>query len=1385
MRLGYYLSKGFSRNLCIRKPYYYIKNVTRSISLGIEKPEYKDVEYIRNIGISAHIDSGKTTLTERILYYTGKIREIHEVKGKDQVGATMDFMELERQRGITIQSAATYTNWKDCNINIIDTPGHVDFTVEVERALRVLDGAVLVLCGVGGVQSQTLTVNRQMKRYSVPCIAFINKLDRMGANPFRVVNQLRSKLAHNAALVQIPIGLEDELEGLIDIINRKAVYFKGEYGSDISYGEIPSHLKDVVEKRRHELIEHVSNADETLGEMYLNDKMPTEQELQAAIRRSCLKRAFTPVFVGSALKNKGVQPLLDGVIDFLPNPAEVENYAFVEVEGKESESIVLNPKRDNSHPFLGLAFKLEAGRFGQLTYMRIYQGMLQKGTNLYNSRTKKKVRVSRMARMHADNMVDVDEIYAGDICAFFGVDCASGDTFTTDSKSNMSMESMYVPEPVIHMSIKPKSSKDQDNFSKAVSRFTKEDPTFKVQWDDENKETVAAGMGELHLDIYCQRMFREYNCETILGKPKVAFRESLVAPCEFDYLHKKQHGGAGQYARVIGIMEPLPSHKNTKLEFSDETAGPNVPKTFIPAIKKGFLMMAEKGYLSGHKMAGVRFRIIDGDHHIVDSNELSFVLATQAAIKEVYEDGQWQILEPIMNVETVAPEDFQGSVMSQITKRRGVICSTDSNQGWFTVVAEIPLNDMFGFTTELRTLTQGKGEFSMEYSRYTPCTPDVQNEITRNYHNEQSELAKRKQSDAAQRLGIAPLQPLNLSIKAASFLVDYVEKANGGDNMAYTMSVDSNRGNTQLTRSLERILEEAQLTGELNLSGRKFKEFPKLASKFELDDTVYADLSKNRLSELPHEICDYLSLERIDCYNNVIRNVPEDITYVQCLTHLNLSRNQLTTLPSALCHLQKLQVLIASHNKLVSLPEEIGLLSHELMELDVSCNELSHLPSQIGFLTALRALNLRRNSLVELPIEVTSLRLIKLDVSENRIVYLPTRLRFMNSLVELVLENNPLSCPPAALCARGRIHIFKFLENQAQKEDRKKDALGFESESRRPQRRPTPRLNGLGTDHRRKRYTVDSGYCPSEGDKRWSQDSQDLIDAEEPKKIGIKGSEICKDKRLDRGLQKAGLLNASVPNNSIASKTPPAYPYVQPHNLTNGDASNKNSVIDSNNEVNRSKDVGRHWNKNKVDSSPSPLEENDEIQLADEHRRTAAKVLEQQQEESRRNRQISQDRTDGHSQSRIIQAVPAAPPLPPPLQLINGSAEDDDNLVNQDDVNYQRYEAQMAQIRLEEDKKKKKQIQKEAIFSYYMARTSPLRSSADSDRDLCSEDHNSKPTSPNLSPCPPSPLPNPPMPLNCITKTASPSTFSGTNGTLIHQLQPRPNGKTKLLVESH
>lgn len=508
--------------------------------------EHKSLENIRNIGISAHIDSGKTTLTERILFYTGRIAEMHEVKGKDNVGATMDSMELERQRGITIQSAATYTIWKEHNINIIDTPGHVDFTVEVERALRVLDGAILVLCAVGGVQSQSMTVNRQMKRYNVPCLAFINKLDRLGANPVRVLSQLRSKLSHNAAFVQLPMGVESDCKGIVDVVGQKAIYFDGDFGESIRFDDIPAEYRTQASDYRHELIEHVSNVDETLGEMFLEDKSITESDIKSAIRRTCLKRTFTPVFVGTALKNKGVQPLLDGVLDYLPNPGEVQNIALREREGQEPEKIVLDPTRSDKAPFLSLAFKLEAGRFGQLTYMRCYQGMLKKGDTIYNVRTLRKVRIARLVRLHSNNMEDVNEVFAGDIFALFGVDCASGDTFVTDPKLNLSCESIFVPEPVVSMSINPANNKDRDNFSKAIARFTKEDPTFKFHFDNDVKETIVSGMGELHLEIYAQRMEREYNCPVVLGKPKVAFRETLVSPCEFDYLHKKQSGGQGQ-----------------------------------------------------------------------------------------------------------------------------------------------------------------------------------------------------------------------------------------------------------------------------------------------------------------------------------------------------------------------------------------------------------------------------------------------------------------------------------------------------------------------------------------------------------------------------------------------------------------------------------------------------------------------------------------------------------------------------------------------------------------------------------------------------------------------------------------------------------------------
>lgn len=627
---------------------------------------------------------------------------MHEVKGKDNVGATMDSMELERQRGITIQSAATYTTWRDYNINIIDTPGHVDFTVEVERALRVLDGAILVLCAVGGVQSQTLTVNRQMKRYNVPCLAFINKLDRLGSNPDRVLHQMRSKLKHNAAFIQLPIGLESNCKGIVDLVAQKAMYFEGDFGLKIREEQVPSEMLAEVKDRRQELIEHLSNSDEILGELFLEEKGLSDQDIMDAIRRTCLKRTFTPVLVGTALKNKGVQPLLDAVLNYLPNPGEVENIAMVEQEGKEPEKIFLNPARDGKAPFVGLAFKLEAGRFGQLTYLRCYQGVLRKGDSIFNVRTNKKVRLARLVRLHSNQMEDVNEVYSGDIFALFGVDCASGDTFVTNNKLNLSMESIFVPEPVVSMAINPVHSKDRDNFSKAVARFTKEDPTFQFHYDTDVKETIVSGMGELHLEIYAQRMEREYGCPVHLGKPKVAFRETLTGPCEFDYLHKKQSGGSGQFGRVTGIMEPLPPSENTLIEFRDETVGTNVPKQFVPGVERGFRLMTEKGMLSGHKMSGVRFRLKDGAHHIVDSSELAFMLAAQGAVKECFENGGWQILEPIMMVEVVTPDEFQGAVIGQLNKRQGIITGTDGTEGWFTVYAEVPLNNMFGYAGELR-----------------------------------------------------------------------------------------------------------------------------------------------------------------------------------------------------------------------------------------------------------------------------------------------------------------------------------------------------------------------------------------------------------------------------------------------------------------------------------------------------------------------------------------------------------------------------------------------------------------------------------------------------------------------------------------------------------
>jgi len=680
----------------------------------------QDITKLRNIGISAHIDSGKTTLTERVLFYCHKIHRMHEVKGKDGVGATMDSMDLERERGITISSAATNVSWGEHTINIIDTPGHVDFTIEVERSLRVLDGAILVLCSVGGVQSQTITVDRQLKRYKVPCIAFVNKLDRVGADPIKVKAQLREKLGRNAVLMQLPIGLEDKLQGVIDLVTGEAVYFDGAQGEIIRREAIPADLKAEAGEARREMLDAVSMFSDELIEAALNGRETPELIIEAA-RRGTVARELTPVLMGSAYKNKGVQLLLEATVLYLPNPAEVENIAY-DLDRAEKEIVLSSdPEADP----VALAFKLEDGPYGQLTHIRVYQGTVRKGAELMNSRSRNKIRVGRLVRMHADSMEEIEEAEAGDIAALFGVDCQSGDTFVKPGL-NLAMSSIYVPEPVISLAVFASEKKSADNMGKALRRFTKEDPTFRTHVDPESKETIIQGMGELHLDVYIERMKREYKVAVSTGKPQVAYRESIAHRTEFDYTHKKQTGGAGQFGRVIGSIEPS---SGKPYEFVNAVRGGRIPREFIPACDKGFQAALKKGRLIGFPITGIKVTLTDGAAHEVDSSDLAFQAAALGAFWQAYAKAKPYALEPVMKLSVEGPAEFVGHVFASINQRRGIIVSSVEDGLFARVDAEVPLSEMFGYSTILRSLTQGKAEFTMEFLKYARVPAQVAEEL--------------------------------------------------------------------------------------------------------------------------------------------------------------------------------------------------------------------------------------------------------------------------------------------------------------------------------------------------------------------------------------------------------------------------------------------------------------------------------------------------------------------------------------------------------------------------------------------------------------------------------------------------------------------------------
>lgn len=694
-----------------------------------------DLAKIRNIGISAHIDSGKTTLSERILFYSGRIHKIEEVKGGGD-GATMDYMDLEKERGITITSAATQVKWHDTTINLIDTPGHVDFTIEVERSLRVLDGAVLVLCAVGGVQSQSLTVDRQMRRYNVPRLAFINKMDRTGADARRVVGQMKEKLNTDAIMIQLPIGAGETFAGVIDLIKMKAYNFEGRDGEFVKEVDIPADMLDEAQEARGAMLEGLSMYSDEMMEKLLGEEEVSEDLIHKVIRQATQQQGMTPVLVGSAYKNKGVQLLLDAVERYLPSPLDREISA--KKVGDETQKIALKP--DPSAPMVGMAFKIVEDPFGQLTFMRVYQGKIEKGEMYVNQRTGRKERFSRIVRMHADKREEVDVAEAGDIVAIMGIDCATGETYSND-RDYCTLESMFVPEPVIKVAVTPASRADADKMGKALARFRKEDPTFRVFNDEETSETIICGMGELHLDIYVERMRREYKVEVNVGAPKVSYREAPSEKVEFDYKHKKQSGGSGQFAHIKGTLSPIPSEGEAAFEFEEHIVGGRIPKQFVPPVEKGFRDSLGKGPLAEFPVVGVRIDLNDGSYHDVDSSERAFYICACDCFRQTMREAKPVLLEPIMKVEIECPENFNGSVVGDVISRRGLVTQTDARDGISYISCELPLAETFGYSTDLRSMTQGRGTFTMELATYRKTPMSVQEEV----------IAEKKRQLAASR----------------------------------------------------------------------------------------------------------------------------------------------------------------------------------------------------------------------------------------------------------------------------------------------------------------------------------------------------------------------------------------------------------------------------------------------------------------------------------------------------------------------------------------------------------------------------------------------------------------------------------------------------------